>query len=266
MKFEQDLSKIKKILDPAKKREAIIKVAAAHKVSDKTIYRQLKKKVPGIRKVRKDSGKDKTPVTKKEREIVSELIRSGKTRDQAKKILSEKKDTKISARKMTKISKKVKQEIIPDIDISLESNFGSAALEFIRKLFELDLIAPDAGLKLKYNGVQFMINKKQLEDIASIVASAYNNFITGDFQKLKGDDIDVLRQQLFYDLQELRRIAKASNSIKDFRILTSMLYQLNTKNADMTSDFFVLERCLQEIKPEITREQVIALVKKNSEI
>lgn len=265
MKFEQDILKIKKIMDINKRREAVLKVAAAHGISDKTIYRHMKKKVPGVRKVRKDSGKDKTPVTKKERSMVSELIRSGKTRDQAKEILNEVNDKKISVRKMSKINKKIKEDILPDNDATLETNFGSAALEFIRKLFELDLIAPDSGLKFKYNNVQFLINKKQLEDIASICATAYNDHVTDDGLKLKGDHIDQLQQQLYYDIQELRRLVKASGNIKDVEALTRMFDRLKSKNVDMTPDFYVLEKCLKEIKPAITREQVIALVKKNTE-
>lgn len=261
-KFEQDVLKIKRITDPRKRRQAILKVAAAHGTTDKSIYRHMKKKVPGLRKVRKDSGKDKTPVTKKEASMVTELVRAGKTRGEASKILSSKTKRPISIRKMTKIShaiKKAEEPIEP-----VPSNFGSAALGLIRKLFELDLMAPDSGLKYEYNDVKFFIAKKQLEDIASICATSYNNYVTGDAKRLKGDYIDQLKLQLFYDIQELRRIAKATGNIKDVEALTRMYDRLKTKNVELTPDFYLLEKCMKDLKPEITREQVIAIVKKNS--
>ena len=261
-KFEQDVMKIKKILDQSKRRAMVIDVAKAHGVSDKTVYRHLNKRVPGVRKVRKDSGKDKTPVTKKEASIVSEVVKAGNTRKEAKEVLMKKLDKKISNRKLSKITSKIKTE--PVTEETTPSNFGSAALQIIRKLLELDLVAPDSGLKYEYNEVKFFITKKQLEDIALILATAYNNSVTGDSKKLKGDHIAQLKAQMFYDLCEMRRVAKDSRNNKEYEGVVRMLDKLEEKNVEMTPDFYVLEKCMKELKPEITREQVIALIKKNS--
>ncbi|MFZ1852103.1 MAG: hypothetical protein WAU15_07740, partial [Nitrosomonas sp.] len=73
-----------------------------YSVSQRTVYRDMKDRIPGLRKVRKDSGKLKSKMPAKAKRIMSEALEAGLTKSKAVKIAEKLTGKKVSIRVVTR--------------------------------------------------------------------------------------------------------------------------------------------------------------------
>lgn len=255
IKFEQDCKKIKNITDPALKKKAIKEIAAVYKISMATIYRHLKKSIPSLRKVRADAGKEKKPVTKSELAVVSEIIKAGKPRQDAKKLIKG-----LTAHKLGKISKEVKDAKITEAPKALTSEIK----EFLQKFFKLEYISDSSNIVLKIGKRKVAITKEDFNDVVMILCNA-NNRTADDNNKLKLDRMQFMRSRLMQMLEEKIRIAKQSSSSSDeLEKIMRMHARLERKTDDLNPNFKVLENICKDLKPDISFDEIFSMVEKYS--
>ena len=255
MKFEQDCKKIKMITDPAKKRASILNIAAAYKISQASVYRHLKKPVPSLRQVRSDAGKEKKPVMKKEIAVVSEIVKAGKPRKDAKKFLG-----KLTGHKLSKISKKVKETVVKESP----GEITSAIKSFLKKYFKMEYVSDSSVIPVRTGKKKIDIMKEDFNDIIMILANAFNR-TSDDKNKLKLDRIQFMRSKLIQLLEEKIRIAKEGNSnVKDLEAIMRMHARLERKTSDLSPNFKALEAICKELKPDISFDDIYSLVEKHS--
>ena len=241
--------KILRVKDKRKFKIEMQKAIAEIGISRATLYRDLGKKNL-MRKSRSDAGKDRTPVTLAEKKMMSELMLAGHTKQEAAKIIEERLGEKISTRKSVKIK--------TDVEVD-KSSFSSEAKKFIDKILELDLMAPEAGLYFKYKGIAFKVDKNYLEDVALILATAYND--TMGQPVLNVDREQMIRTQLFHLMQEAMRIANDNYDLKIYRELTRMYKDLKQSRAgEVGTDFHVVEKAMKILRPDLTREEIISIL------
>ena len=232
------------------------KVLKSFDISRATLYRQIGKRVPGVRKRRADAGKEKKPVSKKAKNMVTELRVAGVRKKDALKIVEKKTGRKISSVKAVGIEQKA------DIE---KSSFGSAAKEFIRKILELDFIAPESGLYFKHNGVAFKVSRDYLEDISLVLMTAYSESVGGG-QVLKVDRDELVRSQIFHLMQEAMRVATSNFDFELVQKIAGMWksMKMNQDTKELKGDFEVFEKCIRDVKPDISKREIISLIKKHS--
>ncbi|MDI6804630.1 MAG: hypothetical protein QME58_12435 [Bacteroidota bacterium] len=225
-------------------------------ISVKTIYRDMNKPVPGLRKVRSDRGALKNPITKNELAIAEEIMKSGKTIKKTRKVIEAKTNKKVSTRKMQKIRTEAAKQ-----KGSRNSLFGNEARKFFEKLFEYELIAPGRGVEMKYEDVSFIVNKEDLRDVIMILTNAYNRAVLVDDKKLQLDRNQMRKVMLHHLIEDQMRIAAESADGKLVESLTRMIDRLEVEQK-IDVNFEVLENICKSFKPEITRSDVVELVKK----
>lgn len=242
------------------KKENIIK---KYGVSARTVEMWLRQRTPGLRKVRSDAGHNRVKITQKEKRIVSELMKSGKRIKDIKKITENKTTKKMSNRKLNKIRRNEASKITDETEKKTEeSNFGDKAKELFEELFELDLIAPDAGVKIKVKGTNFIVRKEYLEDICMILANAYNNAVE---LKYKVDRNEMLRMKIMNLIEQQVRLAmNGLVDTKSIEAITRMFDRLN-ENVEMDVNIRTVEKVCKELKKDITLSEIISLLKKHSE-
>ena len=143
-----------------------------------------------------------------------------------------------------------------------ESNFGDAAKEIFRTLFELNLIAPDRGVSMKVDGKKFIIPKCDVEDICLILANAYNR--QGQ-AKYKADRDELLKRKILHLIEQQVRLASAERVDTKTIVLITQMYDKMLEKVDMDTNIKVVENICKELKPDITFTEVISLIKKYSE-
>lgn len=256
-KYIEDIQYLKKlkVLNKVAYQDFLKKVCNTHTVSNKTVYRDMKKKIPGARKIRKDRGKDKTPVTKKEKLIITELLNTGMTKKEAKEVTEKTLHKKISTRKLTKIQ--------PNSEIE-ESNFGKDIKKFLEKYFNFDVIAPETGIKIKLKDKNFIINKEDVSDVILILTNAFNR-TASDNEKLKFDKLQLFETKQFHLIEEYQRIAEQRIDIKMLEATNRMFLSLKRTNKIQSADFDVVMKICQHLKPDITTNDIITLIEKYSE-
>ena len=243
------------VKDKKKFNEELKNIMTEFGFSRATVYRDMNKKQPAMRKRRSDSGKVKNPVTRNEQKIITEAMLAGRTKQQAIAVAEEMLDEKISTRKGVRI------ETDAEVEITV---FASEAKKFIDKILQLDLIAPEAGMYFKYKDIAFKVEKNYLEDIALILATAYNQQAGAPL--LAVDREQLVRSQLFHLIQEAMRVANDQFDIHLYRELSKMYKDLKGVSSKiMSTDFYVVERAMKFVKPDLTKEEIITIIKKFSE-
>lgn len=254
IKFEQDIKKLKAITDPALRKKTVIMLAKSYKVSQATIYRHMKKNIPGTRDTRSDAGKEKNPVTKKQVGVVMELIKAGKPQKDVKKFLP------VTDHQLAKISKKAKTTVSnktpPIIASSIES--------FLRQYFKLEYISDVSIIKVKLAKVEIELTKDDFNEIVMILANAANRTKEG-FNKLKLDRVMFMRSKFKRILETKIRIAEDSSSTDELKKLLSMFNDLDVKRAkELNPDVKVMEKVCKELKPDLEFDELVSLIEKYS--
>lgn len=267
MKFNQQLYKdikILKRLSKLKNKSKYLKLKEElrikYKVTIRTIENYMNKKYPGKRKSRTDAGKLRNKVTQKEKRIAKELLSNGTDINQAQNIIEMETGKDVSNRKMGNIRKAIEPELTgPAPEDTQPSNFGDKCKDMFEKLFELKLIAPGYGIKIKVNGRNFTIPREDVEDVCLILANAYNRTAGSTF---KVDREQLLRQRLFHLVEQQIRLAVSEKlNSKD---VESMIRQFKNLQQDIELDANIrtVEKICKELKPDITWSEIGALIKK----
>jgi hypothetical protein len=232
------------------------KICDEFSISEKTVYRDMIKPVPGLRKNRNDRGKFRTKITEEEILKAEEIIMAGKSKKTVKEKLE------VSNRKMKRINEKL-EDTKNDKRETEETRFGFEAKEFFNKLFEIELIAPGKGIKLVYNDVNFIVSKDDLNDIILILSNAYNRACFSDNKKLKVSR-DELRNMMMQQLvEDQMKLAQSSRDYKMIEAITRMRERMN-ENATLPDDFETILKVCKELKPDLSKEDLIGLIKKVS--
>ncbi len=236
--------------------DSIISVCKEYNISKKTIYRDMNKKVPGLRKRRNDLGTVKSRITKNEILIAEEIMSTGKQIKKAKEIIEKKTLRPISQRRMERIKKAA---------INKEENnfsvFGGEAKKFFENIFEYDLISPEKGIPLKYNNVSFIVKKDDLRDIIMILSNAYNRGCFDDKNKLKLDRSSLRNVMMQHLIEDLMKVASDSSDFKLVESITRMIDRMNIDN-QLPADFETVLKVCKELKADISKDDVINIIKK----
>lgn len=258
--YEQKINELKKLrhVDRAKYFKLMFEIAQHYDISVKTIYRDINKPVPGLRKKRSDAGIIKNKLTESEISFAEEIMKTGKPIKKAKEVIEQKTKKKVSTRKMQRIRNEAVKK--PDSD---KTQFGNEARKFFNRLFEYDLIAPARGIELKYKNVSFIVNKEDLRDVIMILTNAYNRAVLVDDKKMKLDRNQMRKIMLHHLIEEQMRIASESADSKLVESLTRMIDRLEVEQK-IDANFKVLETICKTLKPDISRSDIIELIKKQS--
>lgn len=243
-----------------KYKELMKKVCDEFSISEKTVYRDMNKPVPGLRKNRNDRGKYRTKITDEEILKAEEIMKAGRTKKTVKNKLG------VSNRKMKRINKQVGSL---QSTVSNQSQFGNEAKKFFEKLFEMDLIAPGKGIRMEDvkwkmddgKNFTFIISREDLSDIILILSNAYNRACYSDAKKLKVGR-DQLRSMMMQQLIEDQvRLATVSQDYKMIEAITRMRDRMS-ETSKLPDDFETILKVCQELKPDLSKEDLIELIKK----
>lgn len=254
--YVKDIARLNKLraTDKVQYLRVFEQICRKYEISNKTLYRDMRKKVPGLVKTRTDAGKLKSFMPAKARKVISEITQAGKPRNYAVKI----------AEKVTgkHISGRVVQRTKP-VDV-IESNFGGDVKAFLEKICGFELIAPDAGIKLRHNNFSFIVNKEDLGDIILILTNAYNRQadIKGE-DRLPLDKNELFRSKIFQLLEYNIKLAEASADLRALESITRM-YNSIQEDHELGADFEIVYGICCALKPGISRTEVISLIKQSA--
>lgn len=269
----QTLKKLSKLMNKEKYLAFKSELAKKYKVTIRTIENWMNKRVPGKRKSRNDAGKLRKPVLSKEKKAAKELLSAGVDIQDVKKIIEKKTGGKITDRKLNNIRKAIEPELSqkPDmniVDMPIEaaepSCFGDKGKEMFQQLFDLDLIAPGYGYKVRVNGGVFTVPKEDADDICLILANAYNRTAGSKF---KVDREQLVRQRLFHLVEQQVRLAATERlSSKEVESLIRQFKNLQ-QDIELDANIRTVEKICKELKPDITWSEIGSLIRKfNDEI
>lgn len=259
--FEADLRKLKMLA--ARKRKNRVKYGAEYKdfknlVSLKygktlrTVENWITQRTPWIRDKRDDVGKERVKLPAKVKKALHEVIEAGATQKEAKSIVSEKLKTKISNRKASQV-------LSVEPKGSYATEFGEEAKNFFRNLFELDLIAPERGLKMKYRNTSFIVTKPDLEDVCMILANAYNRHAeTKSMVKVNRASYRKTKLWQLYD-EAVSLINNRGVNISDLKEISLFIQRLEIDRNKISPRVQTFWKIMQNYAPEITLDEVISL-------
>ena len=222
-----------------------------YSVSQRTVYRDMKDRIPGLRKVRKDSGKLKSNMSPKAKAIMSEVIFSGKTKNEALKIAE-----KITGKKVsTRVAARTKPVNVKN------TNFDKDIKPFLEKICGYNMMSPNAGIKLKLGTLPFIVNKEDLSDIILILTNAYNR--SNESAGLPLDKNELFRKKIFQLLEYNIKLAEASSDLRSLESITRMYNSIQEEH-ELGSDFEIVYNICAALRPGISRQEVISMIKQHS--
>jgi hypothetical protein len=263
------LKKLHKLKDRKPYQDLKSEILKKYNVSGRTVERWMASRTPGVRKPRADANKVRVPVKKFAKKKVLELLSQGMDLKEIKKL------TGVSDRQLERIRKDFTTKSTKGTEVSdnksksaagepvEESAFGDKVKEIFRELFQLELIAPDKGLKIKLkNNKSVLIKKQDLEDVCLILANAYNRGTFEDEHKYKMDR-EQLREKLILHLMERQiHLAMEHSDTKTIDALTRM-HDRMSKNVELSADIKVVEKICKELKPDIAFDDIVNLIRKH---
>lgn len=220
-------------------------------VDVRTVQLWIKRKTPWIRDKRDDVGKERKKVSKKITALINDGIDAGLTQKKVKKIVQDKSGQKISQRVMVReLNKKTNED---------ETAYGDEAKNYFRNLFELDLIPPDKGIKMKYGKTKFLILKSDLEDVCRILSNAYNRYADAS-DKMKINRAADRKSKLWQMYDEAVNIINHRGvSIADLKEVSLFIQRLEIDRNKINPRVQTFWKILQNYSPEITLDEVISL-------
>lgn len=257
----QKLKRMQKLKDRTKYADFKRELCAKYKVVPRTIELWMNKRMPGQRKGRNDAGRERVKVKPSVKRKIAEMVESGVNIKEVKKL------TGVSKEKINKQREKMQSDT--DSQELKESSFGGKAKELFEKLFQMDLIAPERGIKIstKKDGGKreyIIIPKSDVEDICLILGNAYNRAEFAEKNKYPVDR-QALREKMILHLIEMQiRLATMNSNTKDIEALTRMHDRMK-ESFEMNADIKVVEKICKELKPDIGFDDIVGLIKKHSE-
>lgn len=249
LKYGDDIKKLKylRLKDKADYLSFMKAMENKYNISNKTIYRDMKKRNPGLRRIRSDAGKIKVRMSPKAKKIISEVVASGGTKKSAKIIAEKITGKKITTGLLTRTK---------PIGIR-NSSFGGDIKAFLEKICGFNMIAPGLGIKLKSGKFSFTVNKDDLSDIILILTNSYNREFD---DKLPLDKNELFRKKIFQLLEYNIKLAEDSADLKSLESITRM-YNSIQEDHDLGADFEILYKVCSSLKPGISRQEIISLIK-----
>lgn len=224
-----------------------------YSVSQRTVYRDMKDRIPGLRKVRKDSGKLKSKMPAKAKRIMSEALEAGLTKSKAVKIAEKLTGKKVSIRVVTRTK---------PVEVK-DTNFDKDIKPFLEKICGYDLMSPKAGIKLKLGTLPFTVEKEDLSDIILILTNAYNR--SNESSGLPLDKNELFKKKIFQLLEYNIKLAEGSSDLKSLESITRMYNSIQEEH-DLGSDFEIVYNICAALRPNISRQEVISMIKLHSNI
>lgn len=226
-------------------------IAKRYDVTIRAVQKWVKAKTPWVRDKRDDAGKERVKLKSTTKRMLNDAIESGHLKKDAVKIVSSKTGEKISQRKLDKA--------LNNSTVNDHTSFGNEAKEFFRKLFEIDLIPPDKGIKMKYHKTNFIINKSDLEDIMRILANAYNRYAESK-DKLKVNRASFRKSKLWqlYD-EAVSLINDRGVNIADLKEISLFIQRLEIDRNKINPRVITFWKILQNFKHDITLDEVISM-------
>jgi hypothetical protein len=133
---------------------------------------------------------------------------------------------------------------------------------FFEFFFKIDLI-PSKGIQLQFKNKKFFLEKDEVADIILILVNAYNKYASAK-TKLKHDRDELIKSKLYHLVEAQILKFKETSKPKDVEILMRQYAHLRKQDFKITSDLKVFEKCMKELKPDITFNEIYALIKKHS--
>jgi hypothetical protein len=230
-------------------------VMKEYDISQRTLYRDMKdKKIPGLRKTRADAGKIKSRMTPKQIRIMSEAMDSGMTKKDAVRLAEEKAKKKISFR----VAQRTKHNMVDD---GSSTNFDDNIKPFFEKLCGYNLMSPKSAIKLKLGHLSFSVSKEDLSEIILILTNAFNR--SNESNALSLDKNELFRKKIFQLLEYNIMLAEKSCDLRSLESITRM-YNSIQEDHDLGADFETVYKLCSELKPGISRPEVISMIKQNS--
>lgn len=249
--YQQIINRLKELKAMKKRneyKELMQKISKQYDISDKTIYRDMHKPIPGIRKSRADQGRERKKIPKELIDKIYENMKSGKSQTEAIKIAGH-----LSSKKAAKIVIDKEPE---------ESYYGDKVKKLIKTIYDADKIS--LPVKLQINGVNVMLSPEEIDDIIMIIATAYNRCVE-DADKMQVDRLQLAKSKLYYLLDEQIRIAQQQYDLKAVEMISRIYDRLKETDRELDVNFNILVKCMKEIKPDITISEIIALIRKHND-
>jgi len=173
------------------------------------------------------------------------------TKKKVKAIVQDKSGQKVSDRMLNREAKK---EISKE-----ETAFGDPAKEFFRKLFEMDLIPPDKGLKMKFKNTNFIITKSDLEDVCRILSNAYNRYADSK-NKMSINRAAFRKSKLWQMYDEAVNIINHRGiNITDLKEISLFIQRLEIDRNKINPRVQTFYKIIQTFNPDVTLDEVISL-------
>lgn len=134
--------------------------------------------------------------------------------------------------------------------------------QFFEKFFEIDLI-PVNGTQLQFKNKKFFLEKDEVADIILVLVNAYNKYASIK-TKLKLNREELVRSKLHNLFEYQINKFKDKYEPKELESIIRQYNQLWNKDVKVTADLKVVEKCMKELKPDITFDEIYALIKKHS--
>jgi Trp operon repressor len=217
----------------------------------------MNKQLPGARKGRDDRGKDRNPVKVEEKKMLTELLKAGKTKEEAARIIEERLNTDISTRKLAKMKPE-----IADGSYTITS-FGDELRQFIEQCLDFDKMSPDSCIKIFFVDRYILIPKEFLSHIIATITEVYNLNVKYH-DKLHLNEELLFRMRLFISMNKMLRVVEQTLDFSALKELTKM-YKDFKSEFELNPNFRIVEKICQEIKPDIKFEEIMSLVKKYSD-
>lgn len=258
--FEKDIRELKALSSKRKKNNAKYGeeylnlkevIAQKYDVSIRTVERWVKARTPWARDKRDDAGKIRTKVPRKITKYINETLETGLTKKAAKETVE-----KISGQKLSNrvFDREAKKEISSEV-----TGFGSEAKEFFKKLFEIDLIPPEKGLKLRYKNTSFIVTKPDLEDVCRVLANAYNRTVDQKSQ-LPVNRASLRRSKLWHMFDEaLTLINERGVNVTDLKEVSLFTQRLEIDRNKINPRVTTIWKIVQVYNPDVTLDEVISL-------
>ncbi len=270
-KFEADIKALKELRakqkkNPSKYEKAYIalrdRLADKYEVSVRAVQLWLKKRNPAIRKTRNDSGKERVKLSGKAKTMLHDAVSSGKNKKEALKLVVNNTGKNISKYKADKILKSEAEQKKAEAKPAL---YGQDFKEFLEAHFRLDLIPEGKNLILKIGKLKFPVTPEDIKDIQMILTNAYNRAQFAADKKLKLDRTYLRRVKTWHLFEQLLDMAIERVDSKTFNSLTLAVQRLELDPSKFSNpNFETLEAACRELKPDITFDEVFALVEKHS--
>lgn len=239
-----------------------------YSISKATVYRELKKDVPGTYKTPKYDPPIRE-VTEEEKEQVQGMLLKQIPIEQIRSTMEKRSGLSYSWDRIDQIRSEIEKDSAPEKskahaetdDMSCdeelaESPYGDVIAEFIGRVMKIKKISPGSVVRVPMGKVLIPLTFEQVKEIQLFVANYYD---------ARGNDLDALANMRVKHLcyQKLRlNTAGAPHTIKELDDAHSLLAKCNGGKVvkEDSIDFDRIVEIVQFVKPKITREEVVGIV------